>query len=111
MLDEESCKIVEDVPLSNSTVTRRIHDLVADIKKKHIFQLHICHAYSLQLDESTNVAGLAVLHIFVSYDFDKIIEEDLLLCDFLRTNTTGENIFNCIDNFMKTRGIRWEKMY
>jgi len=41
-------------------------------------RLHLCDAYSLQLDESTDVAGLAVLLDFVRYNFEKSIEEDLL---------------------------------
>uniref|UniRef100_K7FPI3 BED-type domain-containing protein n=1 Tax=Pelodiscus sinensis TaxID=13735 RepID=K7FPI3_PELSI len=92
MLDQESSKKVEAVPLSNNTVTCRIHDLAADIKKELIFRLHLCDAYALQLDESTDVAGLAVLLVFVRYNFNSSIEEDLLLCEFLQTNTTGENI-------------------
>lgn len=33
----------------------------------------------------------------------------MLLCENLQTNTTGEMIFKCIDDFMKTRGISWGK--
>ncbi|GBM43741.1 Zinc finger BED domain-containing protein 5 [Araneus ventricosus] len=68
-----------------------------------------CNAYALQLDESTDVAGLAILLVFVRYDFNKKIEEDLLLCESVNIHTMGENIFNCIDNFMITHGIHWGK--
>jgi hypothetical protein len=105
MLDKESCKKVEALPLSNNTVTHHIHDLAA-IEKELTSPLHLCDAYSSQLDESTDVAGLGVLLVFVHYNFDKSTEEDLLLCNFLQTNMTSENIFNCFDNFMKM----WNKL-
>jgi len=68
--DEEAGEKIDMVPLSNNTVARRIQDLADDIQNELISRLHLCDAYSLQLDESTDVAGLAVLLVFVRYNFE-----------------------------------------
>ncbi|KAM7162926.1 LOW QUALITY PROTEIN: protocadherin gamma-B5-like, partial [Macrochelys suwanniensis] len=94
--------------LSNNTVACRIKDLADDIEKELVFRLKICHEYSLQLDESTDVSGLAVLLVFVRYRFN-IIEKELLLYESLQSNTTGEEIFNCINNFIRNPEIIWVK--
>ena len=111
MLDDEKAgEKIDMVPLSNNTVARRIQDLADDIQNELIFNLHLCDAYSLKLDESTDVAGLAVLLAFVRYNFEKSIEEDLLLCNFLETHASGEEIFKTLDNFMQKHRINWQKM-
>jgi hypothetical protein len=47
--------------------------------------------YALQLDESTNVANLAILLVFVRYiNKDTGIVEELLFCHPLKEHTTGE---------------------
>lgn len=63
----------------------------------------------MQLDESTDVAGLSILLVFVRYPFEKSIEEDLFLCAPLETNTTGEEIFKVIDSYMSKHHIDWNK--
>ena len=61
------------------------------------------------MDESTDVAGFAVLLVFVRYALDKTIEEDLLLCECLQVNTSGKEMFNTIDSYLKMHGILWDK--
>ncbi|GBO11658.1 Zinc finger BED domain-containing protein 5 [Araneus ventricosus] len=109
VLGESYSKQVESVSLSNNTVKKCINDIANDIELELISQLQACNAYALQLDESTDVAGLAILLVIVRYDFNKKIEEDLLLCESVNINTIGKNIFNCIDNFMTTHEINWGK--
>uniref|UniRef100_A0A452HXJ8 DUF4371 domain-containing protein n=1 Tax=Gopherus agassizii TaxID=38772 RepID=A0A452HXJ8_9SAUR len=58
---------------------------------------------------STDISGLAVLPVFVQKRFNNIIEEDLLLCESLQSNMTGEEIFNYINNFIRKHEIGWEK--
>ena len=107
VLDEESVEKLKTVSLSNNTVARRIDDIARNIETKLISRLRDCDAYALQLDESTDVAGLAILLVFVRYLFDKRI--DLLICKSLELRTTGSDIFNVIDDFMKAHDISWEK--
>ncbi|GBP97721.1 Zinc finger BED domain-containing protein 5 [Eumeta japonica] len=60
MLDDKSAKHLSTVPLSNDTVSCRIHDLASYVKQELIAGLQE-KPFALQLDESTNIAGLAIL--------------------------------------------------
>lgn len=51
-------------------------------------------AFSLQLDESTDVSGKAQRYV----DIDDIYE-NVLFCKSLEGKTTGEDLFNVVDNF------------
>ena len=48
--------------------------------------------YALQLNESTDVSGLAQLIVFVRYIADGKLEEELLMCVALFGTCTGEDI-------------------
>nr|XP_039269982.1 zinc finger BED domain-containing protein 5-like [Styela clava] len=80
LLGESESKKLESIPLSNNTI-----------------------------DESTDVAGLAVLLAFVRYAYEGDIQEDLLMCKTLPTYTTGEEIFRALDSFMNENEITWGK--
>ncbi|GBM84908.1 Zinc finger BED domain-containing protein 5 [Araneus ventricosus] len=65
VLGESCSKQVESVSLSNNTVKKRINDIADDIELELISRFQACNAYALQLDKSTDVAGLAILLVFV----------------------------------------------
>jgi len=76
MLDENSAKQINTISLSNDTVTRRINDISKHLK----ISCHKSNNFSLQMNESTDVSGLAVLLVFIWYKYQTSLEKDLLLC-------------------------------
>ena len=115
-LKDVSCILVSDmdkkidtVKLSNNTISKRINTISETVENELIRRLKTCEFFSLQLDESTDVAGLAVLLVFVRYPFAMQIEEELLMGEVLETCTTGDEIFNAIDKFVQENGLEWSK--
>ena len=99
---------VKEIPLSADTIRRRISEMGQDIK----CQLNDAvkrGKFSLQIDESTDVSGLAQLLVFVRYIANGKPEEDLLMCVSLIGTCTGEDIFYAVDKRLKNDGISWEQ--
>jgi hypothetical protein len=60
MLGEPAAKKVAQVPLSNDIIARLIHDLEDQL----IEQIKLAKYFSLQLDECTDVANMAILMVY-----------------------------------------------
>ena len=65
--------------------------------------------FALQLDESTDVSGLAQLIVFVRYITNGKPEEELLMCASLLGTCTGEDIFSAADTRLKNDGLSWKQ--
>ena len=65
--------------------------------------------YVLQLDESTNVSGLAQLVVFVRYIASGKLEEELFMCVALSGTCTCEDIFLAVDTRLQNDGLSWEQ--
>jgi hypothetical protein len=96
MLGEPAAKKVAQVPLSNNTIARRIDDLAQDMEDQLIEQIKIAEYFSLQLDESTDVGNLAILMVYVRFEYKDDLKEKYFFSASLPTNTTSSEIFKII---------------
>lgn len=64
------------VPLSNDTIARQIYDLAHGMEDQLIDQLKLAKYFSLQLNESTDVANQAVMMVYVRYEHEGDLKED-----------------------------------
>jgi len=109
LFDEKCTKKIYEIPLSNTTVKRRIDEMSENVKIAIIFVLKQSEYFSLQLDESTDVTGQANLLAFVRFELNGNIEEEMLFCQSLSTKTTDEEIFKSVDSFIKENEVDWSK--
>lgn len=108
MLGDAAAKKMESIPLSATTVTRRIIDMSQDVQAQLRSQLFEAGCFTLQFDESTDVAGEAILIGFVRFPNDgKIIEELFCYCA-LPERTTSEQIFAAINQKMLDYDLNWK---
>ncbi|KAI2646868.1 Zinc finger BED domain-containing protein 5 [Labeo rohita] len=85
MLGEKAAKTLDKIPLSNNTVARRIDLISGDILSQLISRIKKSEFFSLQVDESTDVANLSNLLVYVRYLFENTVHEDFLFCRPLAT--------------------------
>ncbi|MBN3310116.1 ZBED5 protein, partial [Amia calva] len=73
--------------------TRKIIDMVHDVRSALKERIKMSRCFLLQLDESTDVADLANLQVYIRYGFEGMSHEDFLFCKPLPTRTIQESIF------------------
>lgn len=109
MLGEDQAKKLDTVSLSNNTVGRRINDMALNVKELLINQVKQSDFFSLQIDESTDIAHCAQLLVFIRYIFDSELKEDFLFCEELPTRTTSDEIFKKLNEFMMENTLDWKR--
>ncbi|CAG9814705.1 unnamed protein product [Phaedon cochleariae] len=109
MLGDKASKELNVISLSNSTVKKRIDDMSKNVEEQLILNIKASRFYALQLDESTDISNDANLLAYVRYEHNDSISEDFLFCMPLPSHTTGEAIFEVLNNSMSTNEITWDK--
>lgn len=107
MLGDAAATKIDSIPMSDNTICRRIADMSKDVQKQLCSQLKNADFFCLQFDESTDIAGQAILTGFVRYPHENQITESIFCCCALPERTTGEQIFFAIDDKMKDMELEW----
>uniref|UniRef100_A0A5S6QEN2 DUF4371 domain-containing protein n=1 Tax=Trichuris muris TaxID=70415 RepID=A0A5S6QEN2_TRIMR len=106
-LDPE--ETVQAIPLSNSTVCRRIDEMAGDIEGQLICLLR-SRRFLLQLDETTLQDSDALLMAYVRFFNAKELVEEMLFVRRIRTDTKGATIFEEVRGFFEENGILMENI-
>ena len=102
---------VEQIALSNDTITAQSAMIAEDIKLRLIVKLIEAPCLALQFDETTcikNDGQLIVYCRFSDESFKKIVEH-FLFCLLVGLQSTGEFMFSKLDKFFQNKNISWKK--
>jgi hypothetical protein len=107
MFSNKLLKDVDLIHLSDDTVGLRINDMARDVESQLIERVKKSPYYALQTDETTDVA-VNMLHKIRAYNN---IHDDILFCRTLSTQTTGEELFHTLNNYIRDKGIQCENVW
>ena len=113
VLNEESERKIQAIPLLDNTVQRRIALMAIDIKEQVVTKVKdkaLFGLFALQLDESTDVSSAPQLMAFVGYVTEKNVKEELLFCSELKTTTKAKDVMTKVKNFFDKENISWASL-
>ena len=84
--------------MSSDTIARRIHNLAEEMEDQLIAQVKSSKYYSLQLDESTDIANKVILAVFCAFRIQRGFEGRVLFSDSLPSSITGKELFKSLND-------------
>ncbi|KAK2704312.1 hypothetical protein QYM36_016642 [Artemia franciscana] len=103
VVKQNAIEITNSIPLSNSSVSRRIDEMVEEVEQQLIAHLQV-KQFALQLDESALRDNEALLLAFVRFN-NEGAKEEMLFARSITTDTKGETIFNEVATYFKENNV------
>jgi len=108
MFDEETANKFRDIPLSDATVSRRIHAIASDLQDQVNDLVRASGRFALLVDESTDNKKDCILTTYVRFIDAGDIKEDLLFCKQLKTPVSADDLFRVIATYLQEANLKWE---
>ncbi|KAL4105228.1 hypothetical protein QTP88_020490 [Uroleucon formosanum] len=110
MFGDDAKKEIMKIPHSDDTIKNRIIHMSDDIEKTVTNKLTTNKLYfALQIDESTDISGIAHVLGFVRFIDENKIVNQFLCCKQLTERTTGQNVFDSISSYLDKFNITWDQ--
>lgn len=109
MVSKQEANKLKNIPLSDNTISRRINDMANDIQEQVVEKLKNSQHFALQFDESTDVSNCAQFVVFVRFEADESIMEEVLFCKALPANTSGQCLYDMFIESTCDYDIDWKK--
>ena len=100
VLGQSAEEKVSQISLSNNTIKSRLDEMAADIMQQVIEDLRTCSEFSLQCDESTDIASCSHLSVFVRYAKEAHFCEEFLFSQEMESTCKGIDVFNVINDWV-----------
>jgi hypothetical protein len=111
LIGEDAVKKISGLPVSDNTIQRRIQAMSENIETQLVTQMTQSPMLAIALDESTDVASLSQLVVWVRYIHDDDFKDDLMLCKPLELTTKGADVFKMVDDFFTDKELNWNTVY
>ena len=109
MLKKDSSVVLGNLPLSNSSISRRIAEMAADVEEQLVNTLRHVN-FALQIDESVIRDNEAILLAYVRFLQEGEMKEEFLFARTLATDTSAESIYDEVIGFFTEKGIPVENI-
>ena len=109
MLGKAAENKLSQIPLSNDNISNKTDKMSDDILARIVSDLISSPAkFSLELYETTDVASLSQLAVFLRYVKEDVIDEDFIVCQPLTTSTKATDVKKLVHNFFRDNDLSWD---
>ena len=85
VVGDDAARKLDNIPMSNDTVLRRIKEITQNIKEQVVNEIKKSPYFAIQLDESTDVSQYSQLLVFVRYVHDENFRKNCYFASLLNS--------------------------